>query len=232
MLQKDANTLITESLATKGLVKQKVYDITQKSLALLKTALQELQKETNLKLKGTDKRVFLEYKDRGRFEAELKFGGDILIFSMHSNIFNFDHSHKIHQLSYVRKNRMNSYCGIIHIYNFLSDSFRYNRINDLGYMIGRIFINMDGHYFVEGKRQLGFLYNNFEKNTLDKESLKNIIQSAMLYSLEFDLLVPPYDNVSIVSVEQMIQKFQNPKFTTGKRLGFHFGSEDVKNNEP
>ena len=43
-----------------------------------------------------------------------------------------------------------TYCGVINMYNFLSDSFKYNRENDLGYLIGRMFINKE-NTFVEGK---------------------------------------------------------------------------------
>ena len=54
---------------------------------------------------------------------------------------------------YVQKDELNSYSGIINIYNFLTDSFKYDRIDDLGYLVGRLFINRHSHYFVEGKRQ-------------------------------------------------------------------------------
>ena len=224
--------LIKESLTEKAVVKQQVYDNTLNVLLLIKSVLTDIQKEINGEIKKFDKRVHLEYKDRGNFEAEIKVAGDLLIFSMHSNIFDFDHSHKIHQLNYVRKNRLNSYCGVIHIYNFLTDSFKYNRSDDLGYLIARIFINRENHYFVEGKRQIGYLFNDFQNKTINADDIRQIIFSLILYSLDFDLLVPPYDHVSIVSVEQMIQRFQNPKFKTGKRLGFQFNYEDIKDNEP
>ena len=38
---------------------------------------------------------------------------------------------------------------------------------------------------------------------IDKEKLKSIVQSAILYSLDFDLLVPSYDLVNQVSVNQV-----------------------------
>ena len=91
---------------------------------------------------------------------------------MHSNVFEFDKNHGIWKISYVENNDMNSYCGIINIYNFLSDSFKYDRLDDLGYLIGRIFINKDNHYFVEGKRQLGFLYNDFGNAVIDTKAIK------------------------------------------------------------
>ena len=93
-------------------------------------------------------------------------------------------------------------------------------------MIARIFVNREMHYFVEGKRQLGFLYNDFANSKINKQELKNIVESAILYSLDFELLVPNYDDVSIVSVDQMKDKVSKSKIQTGKRLGFQFYRDD------
>lgn len=225
--QQETRQLILKNLTEKSGMKQLVYDNTFATFNLIKEVLHEMASDYNASFKGIDKRVKLEYHDRGKFEAELRVAGDILIFSMHSNVFQFDRDHNVWKLSYVKENNLASYCGIINIYNFLRDSFKYNRLDDLGYLIGRIFINKDYHYFVEGKRQMGFLYNNFGNATIDKESLINIIQSSILYTLEFDLLVPPYDVVKIASVNQMNTKIENSKLQTGKRLGFKFNSDDV-----
>ena len=223
----DPRELIIKTLVEKSSLKQKVYDNTFEVFNLIKEVLHEMANEYNLFLKGADKRVKLEYRDRGKFEAEIRVAGDILIFSMHSNTFEFDRDHNIWKLSYVQQDRLNSYCGVINIYNFPTDSFKYNRLDDLGYLVGRVFINQEHHYFVEGKRQMGFLYNNFGSAIIDKESVKKIIESAILYTLEFDLLVPPYDMVKIASVAQMNTKIENSKIQTGKRLGFTFNSDDV-----
>lgn len=225
--QQETRQLILSNLSDKSGMKQQVYDNTFATFNLIKEVLHEMASDYNSAFKGADKRVKLEYHDRGKFEAEIRVAGDILIFSMHSNVFQFDRDHNIWKLSYVKDNKNASYCGIINIYNFLRDSFKYNRLDDLGYLIGRIFINRDYHYFVEGKRQMGFLYNNFGSATIDKEALVNIIQSSILYTLEFDLLVPPYDVVKIASVNQMNTKIENSKLQTGKRLGFKFNSDDV-----
>jgi hypothetical protein len=224
---KDQKNQILKTLTEKAVVKQKVYDNTLETFDVLKKALLELTTDFNNSLKGSDKRVMLEYKDRGKFEAEIKVASDILIFSMHSNIFEFDREHQVWKNPYVQDNVLNSYCGIINIYNFLSDSFKYSRLDDLGYLVARIFVNREKHYFVEGKRQLGFLYNNFGTMVIDKESLKKVINTAILYAMQFDLLVPPYDTVKITSVALMNQKFENSKLQTGKRLGFQFNSDDV-----
>lgn len=223
--------LITNNLAIKANLKQVVYDNTLESFNLLKEVLLEIEDSCNLKLRGVDKRVQLDYKDRGKFEAQLKIAGDLLIFSMHSNIFEFNREHGVWKTSYVQKDKTNSYCGIINIYNFLSDSFKYNRSDDLGYLIARLFVNKEKRYFVEGKRQLGFLYSNFGKETIDKKALLKIIQTAIIYAMEFDLLVPPYDHVKIASVAQMNRKIQSSILQTGKRLGFQFNSDDVTEKE-
>ena len=73
-------------------------------------------------------------------------------------------------------------------------------MNDMGYMIARVFINKDDHYLVEGRRQLGYLYNDFVNEILDRKAWRKIFESALLYSLDFDLLVPPYDQVNTTSV--------------------------------
>ena len=94
-------------------------------------------------------------------------------------------------------------------------------------LIGRIFINRENQYFVEGKRQISMKHNSFGSKTIDRESLLNIIETAVSYALEFDLLVPPYDLVKIVSVDQMNTKIENSKLQTGKRLGYKFNSNDI-----
>ena len=144
----------------------------------------------------------IEYKETGEYEAKVRVAGDLLIFQMHTNVFKFDRENSLWKTSYLSENENRGYCGIINIYNFLNDSFKYNRSNDLGYLVGRIFVNFENHFMVEGKRQLGFLYNDFINNVLDKDQLKSIIQSAIIYSLDFDLLVPNYDLIKEVSVSR------------------------------
>ncbi len=227
MSTEEIKSNILTSLKDKSAVKQQAYDNTLNVLSDVKEILEGLKDEFNEKLKDADKRVNLEYTDNGVHGAQLKIAGDLLIFAMHSNIFEFDRSHGIWKTSYVKKNNLASYCGIINIYNFLSDSFKYNRMQDLGYLVGRIFINKDMFFFTEGKRQLGFFFNNFGNEVIDKASLTHIINLAINYTLEFDLLVPPYDTVKIASVEQISDRIQLSKLQTGKRLGFQFNSDDV-----
>ncbi|WP_294596080.1 hypothetical protein [uncultured Rikenella sp.] len=219
---------IVETLKTKSVLLQRIFDNTQQVFGQLKEILQEYAVEVNEQLEGvTDRRVKLEYRDRGKFEAQLQLAGDILIFSMHTNVFQFERENIIWQNSYVKQDKQNSYCGVINIYNFLSDSFRYNRSADEGYLVARIFINREFQYMVEGKRQVTYRHDNFGQGAITQDALTEIIENTMAYTLDFDLLVPPYDTVKLVTVDQMNTKIENSKLQTGKRLGYQFRSDDV-----
>jgi len=226
----DKKQAIIGTLKEKSVLKQKVFDNTLESFCMLKDILKSMAKEVNSSIGGIDTRIRLEYTDRSNFDAQLKVAGDILLFSMHSNIFQFDREHPAWKTAYIQKNKYNAYSGIINIYNFLADSFKYSRMDDLGYLIARIFINHENQYFVEGKRQMGMLFTNYGSETISKQSLQIIISTAIQYSLEFDLLVPPYDTVKIATVGQAEAKIQHSRVITGKRLGFQFNSDDVLNS--
>ncbi len=218
---------IIQKLEEKACLKQTVFDRTQEAFRKLKEVLKKIVREYNEKLVSNDQRVMLSFKNISNFQCELKVGGDLLIFYMHSNVFEFDRNHDIWKTSYIKKNRQGSFSGIISIYNFLSDSFKYNRINDLGYLIARLFVNKDAHYFVEGKQQMAYLTNDFGKVVLDEKIIRDVIESAILYTLKFDLLVSQYDNVKITTVEQIIE-IRKIGLKTGKRLGYSFKVDDIR----
>lgn len=218
--------LIIDTLNGKSISKQNIYDITYKSFHLFKQVLKDISIDLSEKVTKQDQRIKVEYKDKGEFEAELKVAGDLMIFNMHTNIFDFDKSHSIWKSSYLHEDASRSYCGMITVHNFLSDSLKYNRVNDVGYLIARIFINKDGHFFVEGKKKLGFLYNDFINSEINSEKINAIVESIILYCLEFDLLTPPYETVKQASVSEIQELSSNMHSRTGKRVGFKFQSDD------
>ncbi len=221
----DPQELIVEIIKEKGILKQDVYNNLLTNFQLLKETLKSVAEDLEDRFEQIDNRIRIEYIDKSEFEAHLRVAGDLLIFHMHTNVFQFDGGHNLWRSSYLKKNPARGYCGIINIYNFLSDSFKYNRPNDLGYMIARIFINHENHFKVEGKRQLGFLYNDFVNATINQSLLKSIVQSAILYTLDFDLFTPNYDQVKEVYVHEMHTMSSNLVLKTGKRLGFKFQAD-------
>ncbi len=219
---------ILQKILTKSVTKQKIYQNTYEIFQLLKDCSREVTNDIKKELIVHKVNLPFEFSEKGEFTAELKFAADMLIMTMHTNIFEFPRAHPIMKTSYVMEDIMRSYCGVIHLYNFLSDSFKYNRSNDVGYLVARIFINKDLHFYVEGKEQIGFLYNDFIKATMDKKTIRKILVSAISYCIDFDLLMPPYDNIKEASVEEMMENANNMNIKTGKRLGFLFQADNVK----
>lgn len=219
---------ILETIVRKSSLKQQVFDNTFATFNELKDILFEMSSEWDDELDGRiDRRVRIEYRDRGKFETQFQVASDLLIFRMHTDVFEFDANHLVWQSPYVQADRDNSYCGIIDIYNFLSDSFKFNRNADEGYLIGRIFINRERRYFAEGKQQNSMRAMDFGKSEIGQEALVAILESAIGFALNFDLLMPPYEENKRVTVDQFNTKMDNSKFVTGKRLGYDFDVEDI-----
>ena len=196
---------ILETIVRKSSLKQQVFDNTFATFNELKDILFEMSSEWDDELDGRiDRRVRIEYRDRGKFETQFQVASDLLIFRMHTDVFEFDANHLVWQSPYVQADRDNSYCGI-----------------------GRIFINRERCYFVEGKRQTSMRPIAFGRAAITREALVGILETAIAYSLDFDLLTPPYEDAKRVTVDQFNTKMDNSKFVTGKRLGYDFEVEDI-----
>ena len=213
-------------LNEKGTLKQDVFAKTHEAFNLFKQEAELLSTQYAPRAKKGKVAIPFEYQDRGEFEFRLRFAGDVLIFMMHTNIFQFSRDHLVMRTSYIKDDERRSYSGIIHIFNFLTDSFKYNRLNDIGYLIGRAFINRDYHYFIEGKREVASMYNNFATERINKTQVRRIIRSAMLYTINFDLLIPPYGNMKEVNVREMQTTLDAMLIKTGKRMGFRFDADE------
>lgn len=225
MKSKEKTDQLFGALVKKATLKQVVYNNTLEAFNLIKSGMEDLAGKYKKFDTKESKEIPFTFKDRSEFEAQLKFGGDTLVLMMHTNVFELPRHHEVMKTPYILEDKDRSYCGIINIYNFLSDSFKYNRHNDIGYLIGRIMINKDMHYFVEGKREIGFLYNNFGSTVLNEETACDIVESSIYYTINFDLLTPPYDQVKMVSLQEFISAVDSMQIKTGKRLGFKFQAD-------
>ena len=211
---------IIKLLSQKSVMKQDVYSNTIEVFNELKDLLKEKADDMTQHISQVDKRVNIFYKDLSIQSMQLKVAGDMLDFEMHSNVFEFDRSHAMYKTSYIKENDFNSFCGIISIYNFLADSFKYNRLGDLGYLIARIFVNREKKFFVETKTKFGTKYNRFSDQPISKEDLSDIVNELIIYSITFDLFTPPFDAVRMVTVNEIQEKSSSSALRTGKRLGY------------
>ena len=206
-------------------MKQDVYANTYQQFGLLKAELESNIDQLTEEIHKKDNRLKFGYENKGEFEVQVNLGSDVLYFQMHTNVFLFDQDNPLWKTSYLKEDPMRGYCGVINVFNFLADSIKYNRMGDVGYLIARIFINKENHFMVQGKRQLGFLYNDFMNAELTPDLIKNIIQSVFLYTIEFDLLTTPYDQIKEISVMELKELSENMQIKTGKRLGFKFQAD-------
>jgi hypothetical protein len=223
-----AKELIVKTLKNKAVMKLNIYKQSKEVFKLFKENLREINDELSKEVNNdADIKLNFNYTEKSEYEASLSFAGDTLIFHFHSNVFSFEKSHYIYNTPYIKQDEDRAYCSVINIYNFLTDSFKFNRENDLGYLIARIFINKDMHFFVEGKRQLGFLYNDFGTSVIDKASSRAVIESAILYAIDFDLLMPNYEQVKQVSIAEIYNNSEALQQKTGKRMGFMFQADNL-----
>lgn len=216
---------ILKMLREKSVMKQDVYHNTQETFALLKDVVKEIAEDLKTEAQKIDKRISVEYRFTSEHEIELKVAGDMLVFYMHSNVFEFDKTNPMYKTGYVKQNELNSYSGIIYVYNFLADSFKYNRLQDLGYLISRVFINREKRFFLEAKPPLGYKYSNFSEEAVTSQTLKEIVYDLITYAISFDLFTPPIENVQEISLNEILSHVQSDKLKTGKRLGFKSQAE-------
>jgi hypothetical protein len=210
-------------LEDRSLLKQDVSKRTCEAYDALKVVIEK--KLEDLRSEISNERVRLKYDQNGDYETHAYVGSNVMVFHMHTNVFSFPKEHGIWKNSYVEKDSDRAYCGVINIYNFLADSFLHNRMNDAGYLIGRVFVNKEGHYMMEGKGELGFLFKDFKGSTFDDRAMQRILDSAMKHVVEFDLQAPQYEKVQFVDVKQIKALSSIQELRTGKRLGFKFKSE-------
>lgn len=223
-MKKEARIRIQELLESKAALKQDIFDDTKRQFECFRKLIH--QEVAQLRMKVQDERVRVYAVDKGDFEIQIFIGSDVLVYHMHTNVFKLPDENPHWKTEYIAEDKERGYFGIINIYNFLADSYLKNRMNDVGYLIGRIFVNKEEHFMVEGKGQLGFLFRDLQQSELTEAIVTNIIHVSFVYALEFDLFTPPYDVVAKVSVSQMIEMQNNDKLTTGKRLGFKFEAEN------
>ena len=221
---------ILAELENKASLKQAIYRNTTEVFGLLKKQLYKIAMKLQVDYGQKDTSVEIHFKENNRFEGELKFSGDMLMVSMHSNVFAFDQAHSIHQTSYIKNDESLSYCGTIYIHNFLADSIKYNRLADEGTLIARILVNKEMHFMVEGEGTLDFLYQNMVENVVTEDKLMDIIERSILYCINSDLVLPPFAAIKDVTLNQKQSMLAASGYPTSKNLGYQFKSEIEKNN--
>lgn len=221
MEKKDRVEDIVRVLTEKSAANEKVYRNTQEVFRQMKSVCSEIAKSVNEKLKAQNPKVkdemMMAFRDSSEFECKLRFGGEVLVMNMHTNVFTFPDNHIIFKNPYVQEDKYRAFCGKILIYNFLSDSLKFARFNDVGYLLSRLYVNAENHFFVEGIRQLGFLYTDIAHNVITADEVRNIIEECILYAIDIDLVSEPFASMREISV---YDKLTAEGTMAGRKMGF------------
>jgi hypothetical protein len=217
---------IIAGLEKKAQLKKEIMAQTSAAFSLLKECNAELVQQLQASLKGKVDDIQLSASSKGSFATELRLNDDLLVSFCNVDVFNFETSHPVWKLSYVQKDESLASCGCISIFDFLSSSFQLNRTEDLGYLVARIFINRENHFIVEGRKQLGTLFNNFSDSVMTKQTMMEILEQLVIFSLEYDPLTPGFESVKEVRVADILEASSQSLNQGGKRLGFRFEFEN------
>jgi hypothetical protein len=218
---------IVSALESKAVMKQSIYRSTQAVFAHLKEVAQEVARSLAAHFEKVDPNVVVSYTEKNEFEFHLKFSGDVLTFTMHTNITTLLEEHIILKSPYVAQDHSRGFFGSILVYNFMADSIKYNRLGDLGYLVARLLVNKDGHFYIEGVRQLNFLFPDIAQNQISTEVLIAFIEHSMLAAIDQDLVSPNFQDIMVVSLEA---KQANSVVNSGAKVGFQ--SKATKDNMP
>jgi hypothetical protein len=217
---------VLEIIKSKSTLKRDVFELSKERFKELKSCLSQLITELSKEIESIDPRLEISYKDLGEFYAQITIAGDTLMFALHTNVFLFPDSSQHWNTSYLKDEPGRGYCATIQVYNFLADSVRFKRHQDTGYLIARLFLNSENHFFVEGKKELSLIFNNFMHDEFTKDRIRDFIAAVVRHSINFDLFVPHYQTISEISWGEANQLKDSISLKTGKRLGFQFGNED------
>ena len=215
---------IFDGLKQKSTAKQAIYRNTLAAFDCLRLVSQELVVELTRKLTPLDSSVLIEYRSVNDLEFHIRFSGDLLVFVMHSNIVTFPDTYGPMPSAYVADDFRRRFFGHIMAYNFMADSIKYQRLNDPGYLVGRLLVNIDNHYYLEGVQQLELPNNDMADNLISPETMRLYVESAMIAAVNNDLIAPLLPEIQKISVKQ---KMENQQVSRGSKVGFSFSNEQV-----
>jgi hypothetical protein len=221
----DKLDIIFEGLRQKSTAKQAIFRNAQAAFDCLRTVTQELVLELTRRVTSVDSSVVIEYRPVNEFEFHIRFSGDLLVFVMHSNIITFPDDFPLFGSRYVSEDFRRRFFGHIMAYNFMADSIKYQRMNDPGYLVGRLLINIDNHYYIEGAKQLDLPENDMEHNVVNEDAMRLYVESAMIAAVNNDLMAPPIQDIQKISVKQ---KLENQQVSRGSKVGFNFRNEQTR----
>lgn len=224
-MNKRLRNTIVNTLMPQAAIRRSVEEAVNEKFETLCSVLENLAAEYHELL---DPNVVVKFERKARHVGVFTLDADVLVFVQLTDVFQFDREHEAMATEYVKQNPARSFVGMVHVYNFLSDSFKYDRDEDSGYLVARIFINGESGFFVEGKRQRNMGVAHYGEQQLTRDCWRKVAETSFKYAVEENPLVPPYEMVMQVDMATLKQYIMTSKIKTAKRMGFGFRADDVK----
>jgi hypothetical protein len=219
---KDRLDDIITGLEQKSITKQAIYRNTKEAFDRMKEISQDLVLELTNRITSQDANVVIEYRLISDLEFQIKFSGDLLVFVMHSNIVTFPDDYEIMRTDYIEEDFRRRFFGHIMAYNFMADTIKYNRLDDLGYLVGRMLVNIEKHFCIEGVKQLDLPYDQIARNVIKDDTLRLIVESAMIAAVNNDLMGQDVSDIERITYKQ---KLENSQLSRPRKLGFMINHE-------
>ncbi|MFZ5972054.1 MAG: hypothetical protein ACOYXA_10725 [Bacteroidota bacterium] len=222
--ERDPLDYIKDLLESKSTAKQVTYKYLLSAFQLLSKESNRVISELKNRVKPGDEDVTVGFNSVNDHEFHVKLAGDLLVFVLHTNIVTLMDDHPVMQDPYIKQNEVNRYFGQIMIYNFMSDSLKFNRINDPGYLLARLLINHEGRYVIEGDGALAAMSNKISQEPITELELNVLVKLALTMAIENDLMAPPFPDVRFITLHQKMEKTQ--ELGAGQKIGFRMSYQN------
>ena len=223
-MQQDPTENIVQILLNKSTVKQRTYRNVCKAFKQMEKEANALIGTISEKTTERDQDIKLSVESVSGQEFHIRVAGDLLVFVLHTNIITLPEDYDYNKSSYVADQPLRKYLGQINVYNFMADSFEFNRLNDPGYLLARLLINSENHFIVEGDRQVGFMFESASAKPLEKVDLDILIKLIISQAADNDLVVPPFPNIRGITVREKLEKTQS--LGAGNKIGFQMSYQN------
>jgi hypothetical protein len=209
---------IKDKLFGKAVVKYEVYKSLLNFFEHLKAESKQLCDRLSKEIAESGNSIEADYTEHSPFEFRLVVGGDTLVVVLQSNVVALNPEHFEMKSDYIKAQRPHVYFGQIVFYNFLTDSFRFNRFDDLGYLVCRIFLDKNENFMVEGHRQVQLAFGQMKDTPASSLNAKILMLAALNTVLDNDLQAPDFELVQVITLAQK----ENYTITAarGSKIGF------------
>lgn len=195
---------ILSKLQTTSKLKYNLFENTEILFRDLENICKELSQEI-MKENKDGKPIPIKVEKINDYEFIFRIGGDVLIFILQSNIVRLPDETYLSKSKYLKEDVTLRYFGQILIYNFLSDTLTFGRLDDPGYLIGRILLNRENKFFLEGDRKIVFNFPELKENPVSKEKMRDLVEQLVVAALENDLLAPAFQDIMVINYHQKLE---------------------------